>query len=53
MLQGGVCVELVTFALAMVEMEIEFTEKTDWEIVDGCNIYAESLLCCRMESLWD
>lgn len=32
---GGVCMGLVTFVLAMVEMEIEVTEKTDWEICVG------------------
>ena len=28
----GVCMGLVTIVLAMVEMEIEFTDKTHWEM---------------------
>ena len=31
----GVCVGLVTIVFAMVEMEIEFTDKTHWEICVG------------------
>jgi len=32
---GGVCVGLATLVPALVEVEIEFTEKTDWEICVG------------------
>ena len=32
MLLGAVFVGLVTFVLAMVEMEITFTENADWEM---------------------